>query len=256
MRLDKMLVQLELVHSRSRGRDAILRKRVWVNGIIAKGPGQKVSDKDDISIDDPASDYVSRAALKLLSAFDVCKFDIAGKSCLDIGASTGGFTQVLLEKGATHVTAIDVGHDQMAVKIADDPRVDNLEGINARDLDEATITIHDKTPKIEVIVSDVSFISLKLALPPALKLAEPGAVGIFLVKPQFEAGKENIGKGGLLKSPAMGLEIANDLAKWLDRQSDWLHTHLLPSSITGSDGNQEFLLCARKQQNDKTQAGN
>ena len=256
MRLDQMLVHRKLVHSRSRGRDAVLRKCVWVNGIVAKGPGQKVSDKDDISINDPASKYVSRSALKLLSAFDVCKFDVAGKSCLDIGASTGGFTQVLLEKGAACVSAIDVGHGQMASNIADDPRVNNLEGINARDLDEETITIGGKIPKIEVIVSDVSFISLKLALPPALKMAASGAVGVFLVKPQFEAGRENIGKGGLLKSPDMGPEIAKDLANWLDRQPDWLHTHLLPSSITGSDGNQEFLLCARKQQNDKTQAGN
>ncbi len=247
MRLDQMLVHRKLVHSRSRGRDAILRKCVWVNDVVAKGPGQKVSDKDEISINDPALKYVSRAALKLLSAIDVCKFDVTGKSCLDIGASTGGFTQVLLEKGASHVTAIDVGHGQMASKIAGDPRVNNLEGINARDLDEATITIDGKTPKIEVIVSDVSFISLKLALPPALKMAEPGALGIFLIKPQFEAGRENIGKGGLLKSPDMGPEIAKDLANWLDRQPDWLHTHLLPSSITGSDGNQEFLLCATKQ---------
>jgi 23S rRNA (cytidine1920-2'-O)/16S rRNA (cytidine1409-2'-O)-methyltransferase len=251
-----MLVYRKLVHSRSRGRDAILRKCVWVNGIVAKGPGQKVSDNDEIFINDRASNYVSRAALKLLSAFDICKFDITGKTCLDIGASTGGFTQVLLEKGATHVIAIDVGHDQMASKIADDARVDNLEGVNARDLDEATISVNGKAPKLEVIVSDVSFISIKLALPPALQLAEPGAVGIFLVKPQFEAGRENIGKGGLLKSPTLGLEIAKNLVSWLDRQPDWLHTHLLPSSITGSDGNQEFLLCGRKHHNDKTQAGN
>ena len=251
MRLDQMLVQNGLVQSRSRGRDAILRKCVWVNGVVAKAAGQKVTDKDEVIINDPASKYVSRAALKLLSAFDICKFDVVGKSCLDIGASTGGFTQVLLEKGASHVTAIDVGHGQMAKKVADDPRVNNLEGINARDLDAAVISDDGKAPDIELIVSDVSFISLKLALPPALQLAKPGAIGIFLVKPQFEAGKANIGKGGLLKTPELGPDIAQDLAQWLDHQPEWMHTHLLPSVITGCDGNQEYLLCGRKRENDQ-----
>jgi len=249
MRLDQMLVQRGLVQSRSRGRDAILRKCVWVNGVAAKGPGQKTNENDEITINDPAAKYVSRAALKLLAALEVSGFEIKAKSCLDIGASTGGFTQVLLEHGASHVTAIDVGHGQMVDKISNNPRVNNLEGVNARDLDAATTSVDGKVPDIEFIVSDVSFISLKLALPPALQLAQSGAVCILLVKPQFEAGKENIGKGGLLKFPELGAEIARDLANWLDQQPGWRHTHLLPSPVTGGDGNQEFLLCGRKHQN-------
>lgn len=257
MRLDQMLVQRNLVQSRARGRDAVLRKCVRVNGVVAKRPGQNVADTDAISIDDPASEYVSRAALKLLAALELGRLDVRGKNCLDIGASTGGFTQVLLEKGAAHVTAIDVGHGQMAEKIAADPRVTNLEGINARDLDCANIGLNSaentRGRKIEVIVSDVSFISLKLALPPALELAVSGALGIFLVKPQFEAGRKNIGKGGLLKDPKMAQIIADDLRDWLDCQPQWHHTGLLPSPIIGGDGNREFLLCGRKTENDQNQ---
>ena len=243
MRLDQMLVQKNLVQSRSRGRDAILRQCVKVNGNPAKRPGQEVSANDEITINDPTSEYVSRAALKLLAALEHCKFEVAGKNCLDIGASTGGFTQVLLEKGAAHVVAIDVGHGQMADVVASDQRVTNLEGINARNLQAVDLG----NRQIEVIVSDVSFISLKLALSPALQLAQSGACGVFLVKPQFEAGREHIGKGGLLKDPQMGEFIANDLRNWLDQQPGWHHTRLLPSPIVGGDGNREFLLCGRKE---------
>lgn len=245
MRLDQLLATKGLVQSRSRARDAILRGCVKVNGIVAKRPGQNVSAEADIVLEDPASAYVSRAALKLVAAIDVCHMDVTGKTCLDIGASTGGFTQVLLERGARHVIAIDVGHGQMASVIVENPAVSNLESLNARDIDRETLAGR----KIEIIVSDVSFISLKLALPPALELAEPGATGIFLVKPQFEAGREHIGKGGLLRDPAMGLKAAEDLKNWIDSQAGWRHTHLLPSPVIGSDGNQEYLLCARKQTN-------
>ncbi len=247
MRLDQMLVQRGLAQSRSRARDAVLRKCVQVNGALATRPGQGVGEKDKILVDDPAAKYVSRAALKLLAALDLCKFDITGKTCLDIGASTGGFTQVLLERGAAQIFAIDVGHGQMVEKIANDRRVYNLEGINARDLDEAMIAINGTTPDIGIVVSDVSFISLKLALPSALEIARSGAECILLVKPQFEAGKDNIGKGGLLKLPELGPKIAQDLANWLDHQPGWHHTDILPSPVIGGDGNQEFLLCGRKQ---------
>jgi 23S rRNA (cytidine1920-2'-O)/16S rRNA (cytidine1409-2'-O)-methyltransferase len=242
MRLDQMLANRGFVQSRSRARDAVLRGCVKVNGVVINRPGQKVSDESTIVLDDPASAYVSRAALKLVAAIEACHMNVSDKTCLDIGASTGGFTQVLLEKGARHVIAIDVGHGQMAPVIAGNPAVSNLEGINARELTRETLDGR----KIEIIVSDVSFISLKLALPPALELAEPGSVGVFLVKPQFEAGREHIGKGGLLREPAMGLQVARDLKNWIDSQAGWRHTHLLPSPVTGSDGNQEYLLCAGK----------
>ena len=144
-----------------------------------------------IKIDDPGQKWVSRAALKLIEGLEQTGFDVEGKTALDIGASTGGFTQVLLERGAHHVYAIDVGHDQMDHNLATHPRVTNLEGINARDLRAGNID--NVSP--EVIVSDVSFISLKLALPSALEMAQTGALGVFLVKPQFEVGRETYWQG-------------------------------------------------------------
>ncbi|QQM31766.1 TlyA family RNA methyltransferase [Martelella lutilitoris] len=241
-RLDQLLVSLNHFETRSRARDAVLRGAVTVNGRIARKPGETVPAGSAIAVDDPAGAYVSRAALKLIAALD--HFDISpeGADAVDIGASTGGFTQVLLERGAAHVTAVDVGHDQMAGRLAADPRVTNLEGLNARRL--AREDIGDRS--IGFVVSDVSFISLKLALPPALALAEPGAVCVLLVKPQFEAGKENIGKKGLLKDPALGPKIAEDLEDWLVRDQGWQSLGITPSPIEGGDGNQEYLLAGQK----------
>ncbi|MFC5584077.1 TlyA family RNA methyltransferase [Nitratireductor kimnyeongensis] len=242
MRLDQLLVDRGFFASRARARDAILRGTVKVDGVPAKKPGQTVSTAVEVKVDDPASTYVSRAALKLLHGLDVFGFDPAGCQALDIGASTGGFTQVLLERGATHVTAIDVGTGQMDTRIAGDPRVTSLEGVNARHLDSEHLGA--RTP--DFLVSDVSFISLKLALPPALTLAAPGARAIFLVKPQFEAGREAIGKGGLLRDPAQADEIAADLENWLGTNAGWRAMGLASSPIEGGDGNREFLLAGRK----------
>ena len=242
MRLDQLLVERGLFDSRARARDAVLRGTVTVNDAAAKKPGQTVAADARIAVDDPASLYVSRAALKLLRGLDAFGLNPAGCEALDIGASTGGFTQVLLERGAAHVTAIDVGTGQMDWRVRDDPRVTNLEGINARSLtlDE----IGGRRP--DFLVSDVSFISLKLALPPALDLALPGARGLFLVKPQFEAGRNAIGKGGLLRDPAMAQAVADELRAWLDTNAGWRSTGLVPSPIEGGDGNREFLLSGVK----------
>ncbi|RUM97231.1 TlyA family RNA methyltransferase [Pseudaminobacter arsenicus] len=240
-RLDELLVTRALFSSRSRARDAIERGTVLVDGIVAAKAGQGVSQEVRIEINDPARAYVSRAALKLLAGLDHFGIDPAGSHALDIGASTGGFTQVLLERGAAHVTAIDVGHGQMVQELRDDPRVTCLEGVNARELTAAMLL-----GPIDLIVSDVSFISLKLALPPALELAEAGARGIFLVKPQFEAGREAIGKGGLLKYPAEGPRVAQALKDWLDAMPRWRALGLTESPIEGGDGNREFLLAGVK----------
>ena len=156
---------------------------------------------------DAASPYVSRAALKLIHGLDHFGIAITGRNCLDIGASTGGFTQVLLERGAAHVTAIDVGHGQFAPELAADPRVTSIEGLNARDLQAA----HLSGP-IDLIVCDVSFISLKLTLPPALALAPPGAQLVALIKPQFEAGREAVGKGGIVSDPAIHDRVCREVA--------------------------------------------
>jgi 23S rRNA (cytidine1920-2'-O)/16S rRNA (cytidine1409-2'-O)-methyltransferase len=238
LRLDELLVGRGLFASRSRARDAIERGTVSVEGAVVRKAGQGVSPDAAISVDDPAQTYVSRAALKLIAGLDRFGLDPAGCEALDIGASTGGFTQVLLERGAAHVTAIDVGHGQMHDGIAGDPRVTSIEGLNARDL--TSVDLGGRLP--DFIVSDVSFISLKLALPPALALARTGAGAVLLVKPQFEAGKDAIGKGGLLKNAAGAERVAADLQDWLDTRPGWRALGLHSSPIEGGDGNREFLL--------------
>ncbi|MBZ9852953.1 TlyA family RNA methyltransferase [Mesorhizobium sp. CA13] len=237
-RLDDLLVQRGLFASRSRARDAVERGTVTIDGAIARKPGQNVSPQCLVVVDDPAQGYVSRAALKLIAGLDHFGLDPAGREALDIGASTGGFTQVLLERGATHVTAIDVGHGQMHPDIGNDARVTVIEGLNARDLSAADLG--GRNPHF--VVSDVSFISLKLALPPALAIAKPGAAAVFLVKPQFEAGREAIGKGGLLKDPFDAARVAGLLHDWLDAVPGWRALGLHLSPIEGGDGNREFLL--------------
>jgi 23S rRNA (cytidine1920-2'-O)/16S rRNA (cytidine1409-2'-O)-methyltransferase len=238
MRLDELLVRRGFFPSRSRARDAVERATVKVGGLVARKPGAIVAEAVPIEVDDPASAYVSRAALKLVAGLDHFGFDPAGAVALDIGASTGGFTQVLLERGAAKVFAIDVGHGQIDASLRADPRVTIREGLNARGLTAEDIDA--EAP--DFLVCDVSFISLKLALPPALSLAAPGAKGVFLVKPQFEAGREAIGKGGILKKAEDGPLVAEAVAKWLDGVPGWRVLGLHDSPIAGGDGNHEFLL--------------
>lgn len=237
-RLDQWLVAAGHFDTRSRARDAIERGTVEVDGTVVSKPGAAVSAAVQIVVRDPARAYVSRAALKLVAGLDHFGFDPAGLTALDIGASTGGFTQVLLQRGAAHVFAIDVGHGQVHPSLADDPRVTAIEGLNARNLAAADIG----DAEIGFVVSDVSFISLKQALPPSLSLARPGSMAVLLVKPQFEAGRAAIGKGGLLKDPSMGEAIAEDLSAWLGNEAGWHSLGFIPSPIAGGDGNCEFLL--------------
>lgn len=244
IRLDQALVERGLFATRSRARDAVARGTVMLDGQIATKAGQLVDANTQLSVDDPASRFVSRAALKLSAALDHFGFDSAGQTALDIGASTGGFTQVLLERGARHVVCVDVGHDQLHQMLRADQRVTNLEGLNARMLDATHLAGH----KIDAVVSDVSFISLKLALPNALALCADGGWCLLLVKPQFEAGRAAIGKGGLLKDPALGEKIAQDLQHWLNNQPGWQALGFCLSPITGGDGNQEYILAGRKHQ--------
>ena len=243
LRLDELLVRRGLFASRSRARDAIERGAVRVDGSVAVKAGQNVQADSELAVDDPASRYVSRAALKLVAGLDHFCFDTAGTEALDIGASTGGFTQVLLERGAIHVTAVDVGHGQMDARLRDDPRVTCIEGLNARNL--ASSDLRGRVP--DFMVSDVSFISLTLALPPALELAAQGARAVLLVKPQFEAGRDAIGKGGMLKNPEEASAIAEKLSEWLDAMPGWRTIGVHPSPIAGGDGNREFLLGGVKQ---------
>lgn len=241
-RLDQLLVALDLFASRSRARDAVQRGTVRIDGRVVTKPSLTFRPDVKIEIDDPAQDYVSRAALKLVAGLDHFGLDPAGQDCIDIGASTGGFTEVLLKRGAAHVISIDVGHDQFHPRLAADPRVTNIEGFNARYLEPEDI---DERP-FSFVVSDVSFISLKLAIAPTLDMAEPGAHCLLLVKPQFEAGREAISKAGLLKEPETAPQVAAELERWLTEEMGWTSLGLIPSPIAGGDGNEEFLLAGRK----------
>lgn len=230
--------------SRSRARDAVARGSVSVDGTIETRPGRPVSGDAQIAVNDPAQAYVARSALKLIAALDHFKLDPMGCSALDIGASTGGFTQVLLERGAAHVTAVDVGHGQLDTGLRGDPRVTNVEGMNARELTATDIGGRS----ITAVVADVSFISLRLALPPALQIAEAGSWAALLVKPQFELGRDAIGKGGIVKQPEEALACAKSLSDWLDGMPGWRSLGIIASPIEGGDGNREFLLAGKRDQ--------
>ncbi len=240
-RLDMTLVERGLVRTRARARDAILRGHVSVDGRLVTRPAQAVHDGTPIALNDPASGYVSRGALKIIAALDRFGYSPAGRVALDVGASTGGFTQVMLERGAAKVYAVDVGHDQLDPTLAADPRVISREGVNARDL-----TAADLGEPVGAIVADVSFISLRLVLPAVLALATPDAWGAFLVKPQFEVGRQNLGKGGIVRDPTLAEKTAADIAAWLETDVGWRVDGLILSPVEGGDGNREFLLGARR----------
>ena len=239
-RLDQLLVDRGMVESRSKARDAILQGGVTVDGTQAAKPGQMIADTAVVNLTADPSPYVSRAGLKLAHALDHFGIDPSGGFALDVGASTGGFTDVLLKRGASHVVAVDVGHGQLHESLARDPRVTVHERLNARDL------AAEHVPQVpDLIVCDVSFISLKLALPPALSLAKPGTILIALIKPQFEVGRQNLGKGGIVRDPSLHSRVCDDICMWLEQEMGWTVTGQAPSPVEGSDGNREFLVCAR-----------
>jgi len=226
-----------LYPSRARSRDAILRGLVQVDGEPARKPSQMVLRDAKLTITDEGSQYVSRAALKLVHALDHFKIEVKDRECLDIGASTGGFTEVLLERGAKHVFAIDVGHSQMMLR---DERITLHEGLNARDLEAEYIS-----EVVSLITCDVSFIPLHIALPPALNLMKSGAQLIALIKPQFEVGKDGVGKGGLVKDKNAYERVNEEITQFLIA-SGWQVKGIVRSPMEGGDGNQEFLIAAQK----------
>lgn len=239
IRLDQALEARGLLPSRARARDAILRGTVTVNGVAATKPNQQVGPDDSIALDDPAAAYVSRAALKLVAGLDAGAIDPGGKVCLDLGASTGGFTQVLLERGARRVYAVDVGHDQLHERLQRDPRVISLEGINGRDLDVTLIA-----EPIDLLVCDVSFVSVLKVLQVPLSLCAASAEAVILIKPQFEVGRDKIGKGGIVTDTgAIAGAIASVLAFFV--AEGWTHVVSVPSPIAGGDGNHETVAVFR-----------
>ena len=239
-RADSFLVEHRYAASRAEAQAAIRAGRVTADGKPVTRPAQILRDTMQIAFE-KEHPYVSRGALKLAAALDHFGFSPGDRICLDIGASTGGFTQVLLERGARHVTAIDVGHGQLHETIAADPRVTSYEGVNARDLTGAVVS---EAP--QAIVIDVSFISLMLALPRALALAASGAWLVALVKPQFEVGREHIGKGGIVRDAGAAHAAAERVAQWISSVDGWNVAGLIVSPVAGGDGNREYLLAATK----------
>jgi 23S rRNA (cytidine1920-2'-O)/16S rRNA (cytidine1409-2'-O)-methyltransferase len=254
-RLDLLLVERGLVPSRERARALILAGRVLVREQKIDKPGTSVSNDAPIRLLGDDQPYVSRGGLKLAAALAHWKIAVNGRACLDVGASTGGFTDCLLQHGAAHVTAIDTGFGQIALKLRKDARVTLLERTNARLLEPGQLEPHplsasEGTPApaplvLGLLVVDVSFISATLVLPAVVAAAPSLREAVVLVKPQFEAGREHVGKGGIVRSPqAHQLAIAR-VADCL-RSLDWEVVDAIPSPITGAEGNQEFLLYARR----------
>lgn len=238
-RLDLALMARELVKSRARAQDLIAEGRVSVDGEVVRKPNRRVTDAMEITLDAPEIDWVGRGAKKLLKALDHFNIPVEGRIGADIGASTGGFSQVLLHRGIARLYAVDVGYGQLDSVVAADPRLINLEKTNCRDLDRSLIP-----DPIDLIVADLSFISLTKALPAVLALAAERAHLIALVKPQFEVGKGNVGKGGIVRDAALAEEAVAALERWIASQPGWSALGVTESPILGSDGNREFLLGA------------
>ena len=203
-------------------------------------PGQKLDPDTPLSLRQAPHPWVSRGGIKLAHALEHFALDATGRTALDVGASTGGFTDVLLAQGAARVYAVDVGYGQLADKLRRDDRVIVLERFNARQL-----TSEQVPEPVDAIVCDASFIGLRTVLPAALALAAPGAFLIALIKPQFEAGKGRVGKGGIVRDPDIHAEICDTMAAWLEQQPGWQLIGICPSPITGAEGNKEFLLAGR-----------
>lgn len=244
VRLDLLLVERNLVASRERARALILAGRVLVSEQKIDKPGASVTADAAIRLLGEDMPYVSRGGFKLQAAFDHWKIDVNGRACLDVGASTGGFTDCLLQRGAAHVTALDTGFGQIAMKLRNDERVRLVERTNARFL-AANALAETAMPTLTLLVMDVSFISATLLLGPVFAAAPALVEAVILVKPQFEAGRGNVGKGGIVRDPEihkLAIEkVANAVA-----ESGWKVVETIPSPITGTEGNVEFLLYARK----------
>jgi 23S rRNA (cytidine1920-2'-O)/16S rRNA (cytidine1409-2'-O)-methyltransferase len=240
MRLDRILMDRGLAATRSRAADLIRLGAVSVEGATALKPGALIDPRTSLSVDGQVSPFVSRGGIKLAAALDTFGLDPKGRTALDIGASTGGFTEVLLARGAALVYAVDVGRGQLHAKLRADPRVVSLEATDARTLDAEKIA-----EPVGALVADVSFISLTKALPAALALAAPGAWLIALIKPQFEVGPDGVGKGGIVREAASRDQAVAAVRAFIDATEGWTVFAEMPSPIPGGSGNEEVLIGAR-----------
>jgi 23S rRNA (cytidine1920-2'-O)/16S rRNA (cytidine1409-2'-O)-methyltransferase len=241
-RLDTLVVARGLAASRERARALILAGQVRVNGVVSSKAGTPVDADAEVSLIEPDHPYVGRGGLKLAHALDAFGIDVTGRLALDVGASTGGFTDVLLRRGAARVVALDVGHNQLDWKLRTDPRVIVLERINAR-----AVTAEQLPPDARsfgIATMDVSFISARQVLPAIVPLLDPGADVVVLVKPQFEAGRSEVGKGGLVRDPIVHARVVEEVAAAASALG-LTRVAAADSPITGSEGNREFLLHLR-----------
>jgi 23S rRNA (cytidine1920-2'-O)/16S rRNA (cytidine1409-2'-O)-methyltransferase len=239
-RADQLLVSRGLAESRSRAQALIMAGAVFSGQRKLAKAGEMLAGDAPLEVRGKDHPWVSRGGIKLEHGLEHFGFDVAGAVALDVGSSTGGFTDVLLSRGAAKVYAVDVGTNQLAWKLRQDPRVIVHERTNARHLDSSMIP-----EPVDIVVCDASFISLAKVLEAPLKLAKPGAKLVALIKPQFEAGRAEVGKGGVVRDPAVHQRVCDEATAWVEAQG-WTVLGVTPSPITGPEGNIEFLLGATK----------
>ena len=237
LRLDVALVERGLAETRAAAQRLVMAGLVFSGERRLDKAGQPVAEDTPLEVRGQPHPYVSRGGLKLERALDHFAIPVAGRTALDVGASTGGFTDCLLQRGAAKVYAVDVGTNQLAWKLRTDPRVVSMEKTNIRDVTRVVIP-----EPVDLIVCDASFIGLRTALPAALALAAPGAHLAALIKPQFEVGKGRVGKGGIVRDPALHDEVRATISAWLGEQPGWTVLGTTDSPIEGAEGNKEFLI--------------
>mgnify|MGYP003884624723 FL=1 len=239
-RLDQIIVDRGLAESKTRAQALVMAGHVYIGEAKAQKPGQQIAEDADISVRGSDHPWVSRGGIKLAHALEVFAINVTGNVAIDVGSSTGGFTDVLLTHGAARVYAVDSGTNQLAWKLRQDPRVIVHEQTSARILTE----VHISEP-VDLIVCDASFIGLAKVLDRPLTFAKVGAQLIALIKPQFEAGREEVGKGGVVRDPDVHTRVCNEIKMWLV-EKNWTVHGLTTSPITGPQGNVEFLVWAQK----------
>lgn len=242
-RLDVLLVKKGFYPSREKAKSAIMAGLVFVDGQISDKAGMSINIDCDITVKQDICPYVSRGGLKLEKAIDLFSIDLKDKVCMDVGASTGGFTDCMLMNGAAKVYAVDVGYGQLAWKLRSDSRVINIEKCNFRYFDQSQVD-----EEIDFMSMDVSFISLKLIFPMATKLLKDGGSILCLVKPQFEAGRQQVGKKGIVRDINVHVEVIEKVISYA-RENELIAKNLTFSPITGAKGNIEYLLYLNKQKN-------
>ena len=241
IRLDQLLVNQGLAETRSKAQAIILAGGVYLKEVKMDKPGHQLPEDAEVTLRDKPHPWVSRGGMKLAKGLEVFGFPTQGIIAADIGSSTGGFTDVLLSQGAAKIYAVDVGQGQLDWKLRNDARVVVMESTNARGLTNELIP-----DPLDAVVCDASFIGLQKVLPAALALAKPGAWAIALIKPQFEVGRGQVGKGGVVRDPELHTSVCEEIRRWLGEDMGWEVKGITESPITGPAGNIEFLIGAMK----------